>query len=78
MCKISKSKRLAVFCITSAIVSLGVYVLISSQYPYTDITPSIYGSVHNSGSGYAVVISEQNQDVSKPTSNKDCLVKQKA
>ena len=71
MCKINKSKLLTVFCFTSAIIFLGVFVFqneaqnnvfeyeeVSAQlhYIYTEIVPPIYDMVHDFHNGYAIVI----------------------
>jgi len=71
MCKISKFKLLVVFCFASAIISLGVYVLMSTQSPDTDVIHPIYDSAHDSGSDYAVTVSEPIQDVLMPVPYED-------
>lgn len=66
MSKSSKFKLLTIFCFTSVIV-LGVYVLLSTQYSYTDAIHPIYGSAYDS----AVAILEQNQNLMESIQHKE-------
>jgi len=59
MRKINKLKILAVFCFAAAIISLGVYGLVSTQYPGIYVVPPAYDSVHDSGNAYAAATPNQ-------------------
>jgi len=62
MYKIGKFKLITVFCFILAIVFLGVYLWITAQSSHANIIHPTYNLV--SDYGYAVAISEQNQDTS--------------
>ena len=58
MRKINKFKLLFVFCFAFIIISLGVYALISAQYPCADAAPHAYGS----DNVYVVMVPEEVPD----------------